>query len=123
MRFCTSNKSHPSHMSHKSHSIRSYSAAERDRYGIDRRRFLSDAFCGFGSLALASMLHRDAQAANSLAPHTPPRPAKADSVIFLFMAGGPSHVDTFDPKPLLNKLDGQPRPAEFGEAKYQFVRT
>ena len=49
-------------------------------------------------------------------------PAKAKSVIFLFMAGGPSHLETFDPKPLLNKLDGQTRPAEFGEAKYQFVQ-
>jgi hypothetical protein len=38
------------------------------------------------------------------------------------MAGGPSHVDTFDPKPLLNRLNGQRRPAEFGDAKYQFVR-
>jgi hypothetical protein len=37
------------------------------------------------------------------------------------MAGGPSHIETFDPKPLLNQLDGQKRPAEFGEAKYQFV--
>ena len=37
------------------------------------------------------------------------------------MAGGPSHLETFDPKPLLNKLHGQKRPAEFGEAKYQFV--
>src|SRR6185503_20883077 len=49
-------------------------------------------------------------------------PAKAKSVIFLFMAGGPSHIDTFDPKPLLNQLDGQKKPDEFGEAKYQFVR-
>ena len=49
------------------------------------------------------------------------RPRRA-SVIFLFMAGGPSHLETFDPKPLLNKLDGQPRPKEFGEAKYQFVQ-
>jgi hypothetical protein len=46
----------------------------------------------------------------------------ARSVIFLFMAGGPSHLETFDPKPLLNRLDGQPRPAQFGEAKYQFVK-
>jgi hypothetical protein len=43
------------------------------------------------------------------------------AVIFPFMAGGPSHLDTFDPKPLLNKLEGQTRPKEFGEAKYQFV--
>ena len=39
------------------------------------------------------------------------------------MAGGPSHLETFDPKPLLNKLDGQKRPAEFGEAKYQFIKS
>lgn len=38
------------------------------------------------------------------------------------MAGGPSHIETFDPKPLLNKLDGQKRPAEFGEVKYQFIK-
>ena len=37
------------------------------------------------------------------------------------MAGGPSHLETFDPKPLLNRLHGQTRPKEFGEAKYQFV--
>ena len=49
-------------------------------------------------------------------------PAKARAVIFLFMAGGPSHLETFDPKPLLNKLEGQTRPKEFGEAKYQFVQ-
>ncbi len=48
---------------------------------------------------------------------------KAKSVIFLFMAGGPSHIETFDPKPLLNQLHGQPRPAAFGEAKYQFVQS
>ncbi|MEQ9411392.1 MAG: DUF1501 domain-containing protein [Fuerstiella sp.] len=44
-------------------------------------------------------------------------------MIFLFMAGGPSQLETFDPKPLLNKLHGQRRPAEFGEAKYQFVQN
>jgi hypothetical protein len=44
-------------------------------------------------------------------------------VIFLFMAGGPSHIETFDPKPLLNQLNGQKRPAEFGEAKYQFISS
>jgi hypothetical protein len=38
------------------------------------------------------------------------------------MAGGPSHLETFDPKPLLTKLHGQPRPAEFGDAKYQFIQ-
>jgi len=44
-------------------------------------------------------------------------------MIFLFMAGGPSHLETFDPKPLLNKLDGQRRPAEFGEVQYQNVNS
>ena len=79
--------------------------------------------CGFGGLAFGAMLARDIQAAtdNPLAPKSPHNPAKAKSVIFLFMAGGPSHLETFDPKPLLNKLDGQKRPKEFGEAKYQFV--
>src|SRR5919198_5262051 len=91
-----------------------------------RREFLRDTFCGFGTLALASLLRQErarAAGADPLAPKSPHLPAaKAKAVIFLFMAGGPSHVDTFDPKPLLNKLNGQRRPAEFGEAKYQFVR-
>jgi Protein of unknown function (DUF1501) len=90
-----------------------------------RRDFFRDAFCGFGGLALASLL-RDEQVraapVNPLAPKPPHLPARARAVIFLFMAGGPSHLETFDPKPLLNKLNGQPRPAEFGEAKYQFVK-
>ena len=90
-----------------------------------RRAFLRDAFCGFGSLALASLysgqqLH--AATSNPLAAKPAPHDAKAKSVIFLFMAGGPSHMDSFDPKPLLNELNGQKKPAEFGEAKYQFVR-
>src|SRR5579862_7238109 len=89
-----------------------------------RRHFLRDSFCGFGSLALASILQQDGlrAASDPLAPKAPHRAGgKAKSVIFLFMAGGPSHLETFDPKPLLNKLSGQARPAEFGEAKYQFV--
>ncbi|MBI3463140.1 MAG: DUF1501 domain-containing protein [Planctomycetes bacterium] len=92
-----------------------------------RREFLRNAFCGFGSLALASLLHDErakAATASPLAPkppHLPDAPAKA--VIYLFMAGGPSHIETFDPKPLLNQLDGQPRPKEFGEAKYQFIKS
>jgi hypothetical protein len=92
----------------------------------DRRHFLRDSFCGFGSLALLSLLHDDqlrAAQADPLAPRPPhvPNP-KAKAVIFLFMAGGPSHLETFDPKPLLNRLHGQPRPAEFGEARYQFIQ-
>src|SRR5690606_21296372 len=90
-----------------------------------RRDFLRDSFCGFGSLALASLLNDELAAApkDPLAPKPPHLPdPKAKAVIFLFMAGGPSHLETFDPKPLLNELDGQPRPAEFGEAKYQFIQ-
>ena len=89
-----------------------------------RREFLSDAFCGFGSLAFAAMLQKEqarAASVNPLAPKAPPESAKAKSVIFLFMAGGPSHLETFDPKPLLNKLTGQARPKEFGEVKRQFI--
>jgi len=85
----------------------------------NRREFLTDAFCGFGSLAFTSMLA--AGASNPLAPKSSNFQPKAKSVIFLFMAGGPSQVETFDPKPLLNKLHGEKRPKEFGEAKYQFV--
>jgi hypothetical protein len=87
-----------------------------------RREFIERAFCGFGSLALASLVHDRAGAANPLSAKPPYLPeAKAKAAIFLFMAGGPSHIETFDPKPLLNRLDGQPRPAQFGEAKYQFI--
>lgn len=88
-----------------------------------RREFIRDAFCGFGGLALASLLHQEQARAGAglLAAKAPHHAAQAKAVIFLFMAGGPSHLETFDPKPLLNKLDGQTRPQEFGEAKYQFV--
>jgi hypothetical protein len=76
-------------------------------------------------LAFTQMLYQEelraAKIVNPLAPKAPHKPAKAKSVIFLFMAGGPSQVETFDPKPLLNKLHGQKRPASFGEAKYQYV--
>src|ERR1051325_8996401 len=87
----------------------------------NRREFLTDAFCGFGGLAFASMMQQEqlrAGVVNPLAPKPPQMPdkAKARAVIFLFMAGGPSHLETFDPKPMLNQLHGQKRPAEFGEA-------
>jgi hypothetical protein len=91
-----------------------------------RREFVRDAFCGFGGLALASLMQDEevrADGVNPLAPKVVHRPAKARSVIFLFMAGGPSQLETFDPKPLLNLLDGQPRPKQFGKAKYQFIQN
>ena len=95
--------------------------SEHVRWTRNRREFVCDAFCGFGSLAFASMLR--GASTNPLAAKAPEFPdrAKAKSIIFLYMAGGPSHLETFDPKPLLNQLNGQKRPAEFGDAKYQFV--
>ena len=63
---------------------------------------------GFGALALGCLL-REQGVARPARPHFAPR---AKRVISLFMSGGPSHVDTFDPKPLLTKLDGQPMPAD-----------
>jgi hypothetical protein len=90
-----------------------------------RREFVRDACCGFGGLALASLLHDEQLRAAPISPLMAKQAhhaAKAKSVIFLFMAGGPSHLETFDPKPLLNKLNGQVRPAEFGDAKYQFIQ-
>jgi len=87
-----------------------------------RREFIQEAFCGFGALAWASIEARaQEKVLNPLAPKVPHRNPRAKSVIFLFMSGGPSHLETFDPKPLLNELHGQPRPKEFGEAKYQFI--
>ena len=66
---------------------------------------------GFGAMALASLLDQNNQArAESGAPH---HKATAKNVIFLFMEGGPSHIDTFDPKPELEKLAGQPLPASY----------
>jgi hypothetical protein len=90
----------------------------------NRREFLCDACCGVGSLAFAAMLQQEMARAtdhNPLAPKPPHMKAKAKAMVFLFLAGGPSQMDTFDPKPLLNQLNGQKRPESFGEAKYQFV--
>jgi len=81
---------------------------------VHRREFLHQLGGGFTSLALAGMLSRDKAFGgevpdfpNPLAPLPPQLPAKAKSVIFLFMYGGPSHVDTFDYKPKLYPLDGK----------------
>src|SRR5690606_26435111 len=86
-----------------------------------RRDFLMRGGAGFGALALTHLLG-EAAAAEGRAALRGPLAAKAahlapraKSVIFLFMEGGPSHLDTFDPKPLLNKLAGQPLPESFGE--------
>ena len=78
-----------------------------------RRNFLLQAGGGFGALALSYLLGRDsiASGATLVSPHVFPR---AKSVIWLFMEGGPSHLDLFDPKPMLTKMSGQPMPRSFG---------
>lgn len=78
-----------------------------------RRDFLSRVGNGFGGVALASLLADEANAdsaarnVNPLAPKSPHRSAKARSIIWLFMNGGPSHVDTWDYKPELERRDGK----------------
>ena len=90
--------------------------------GRTRREFLWQAGCGFGAAALVDLLSRDgffdvckaeetpANVVNPLAPKPPHFTPRAKSVIFLFMYGGPSHVDTFDYKPKLFELDGKTVP-------------
>jgi hypothetical protein len=90
----------------------------QDRF-YTRRELLSRLGNGFALLGLAGALSADGAVAhaagpdvNPLAPKRPPLPAKAKRVIFLFMNGGPSHVDTFDPKPKLNEYHGKPLPVD-----------
>lgn len=95
---------------------------EHIRYARNRRDFLTQCFCGVGALGYASLLAQD-KPLSPLAPKPSHFPAKAKSIIFLFQAGGPSHLETFDPKPLLNKLHGEKRPATFGNVEYQNVNV
>jgi hypothetical protein len=78
-----------------------------------RRDFLRLAGGGFGALAFAAMAQ--AESSEPFAPRAPHFPAKAKNVIFLFMEGGPSHIDLTDPKPELTKQNGKPLPASFGK--------
>lgn len=87
-----------------------------------RREFLARSGGGFGAVALASLMAEGRLWANDAHPRKPALPAgrshhkpRAKSVIFLFMEGGPSHIDLFDPKPLLNELAGKPLPESFGD--------
>lgn len=79
---------------------------------------------GIGSLAFLDLMNREASAAgNSLVPtgaHLVPR---ARAVISLFTHGGPSQIDTFDPKPLLAKYAGQTLPANFANLNLEFTKT
>src|SRR5882724_5431012 len=77
---------------------------------MTRRQLLRSAGNGFGMLGLATLLADKSEAAGAMATRSTHFPAKAKHVIFLFLNGGPSHVDTFDPKPALAKFNGQLMP-------------
>ena len=85
---------------------------ENAREFLNRRQWLWSGGAGFGALALGAMEARGG--VNPSAARAGNQSARAKRVIFLFMEGGPSHIDTFDPKPLLNKLAGQKLPQSFG---------
>ncbi len=94
---------------------------------MTRRTMLQRSAGGFGYLALQAMLGRQqalaetAAVENPMLPKPPHFPARAKRIVFLFMKGGPSHVDTFDPKPLLQRDDGKPYP--FQQPRVQFAQT
>ena len=88
-----------------------------------RRHFFQQCGIGVGSIALADLMAASMQgsetetAGNPLAPKPTHFPARAKRVIFMFMAGGPSQLDLFDHKPMLNQLNGQPIPQSYLEGK------
>ena len=91
---------------------------------FSRRDFLRRAGMGIGSLAFLDLLSREARAAgNPLAAAVTHHAPRAKAVISLFMHGGPSQVDTFDPKPLLGKYAGQTLPASFANLNLEFTKT
>src|SRR6476660_2270659 len=91
-----------------------------------RRHFFRDCGVGVGSMALSALLNRDDAAQprrDPLAPKPPHYPAKAKAVIFLFMAGAPSQLELFEPKPELNRLSGQVVPQSFTKGKrFAFIK-
>ncbi|QJW92687.1 DUF1501 domain-containing protein [Frigoriglobus tundricola] len=91
-----------------------------------RRHFFRDCGVGVGAMALGSLLARDAAAkerTDPLAPRKPHFAAKAKAVIYLFMAGAPSQLELFEPKPELNKLHGQKVPESFTKGKrFAFIK-
>src|SRR5258708_8251511 len=93
------------------------------QFPFSRRELLARTGCGFGLLALADMLaaNEPDRAAQPYAVRTSHHAAQAKRVIFLYMPGGPSHVDLFDPKPRLKTDNGQPLP--FGKPKLERTKT
>jgi hypothetical protein len=92
-----------------------------------RRHFFHDCAVGVGTMALASLLRRDAIASperrDPLSPRQPHFAAKAKAVIYLFMAGAPSQLELFEPKPKLNELSGQKVPESFTQGKrFAFIK-
>ncbi len=93
-----------------------------DKMGLlSRRAVLRHSAMGFGNLAFASMLCQQGLAEGASSSQAVMLPARAKRVIFLFMKGGPSHIDTFDFKPELQKRDGQELP--FAKPRVQFAPT
>ncbi len=95
---------------------------------LSRRQWLRQSACGFGNVALLSLLASESSAASAeqpsggpLAPQQPHFAGTAKRVVFLFMHGGVSHVDSFDPKPKLAELNGQPLPIT--KPKFEFAPT
>jgi hypothetical protein len=85
------------------------------RIPLSRRAMLREAACGFGAIGMAALLAGEQQAVAAspgrpLAPRQPHFKARAKNVIFLFMSGGPSHIDSFDPKPKLDRDHLKPIP-------------
>ena len=81
---------------------------------MSRRNALFHGVCGFGGLALRSLLGADTKQGFPLAPKAPHFPGRAKRVIFLCMHGGPSSIDSFDPKPRLIRDNGKPVPFQRG---------
>lgn len=88
---------------------------------LTRRQFLQRAGMGFGALSLAGLMGESlfsnasaAEAITTLAPRAPQFPAKAKHVVHIFAQGAPSHIDTWDPKPMLDKYDGKEIPGSNG---------
>ncbi|MBX3734518.1 MAG: DUF1501 domain-containing protein [Verrucomicrobiae bacterium] len=100
--------------------VSEHAVAERQRH-LTRRWFFKDCGVGLGAIALRSLLGdrlgaaSTALAGNPLAPRNPPLPARAKRVIYLFMAGAPSHLELFDYKPQLAKFNGTLPPPELLE--------
>ena len=85
----------------------------------NRREFIKLTSVGVSAMTLSSLIN--SSEAGAVAVPKPHHPAKAKSVIFLYMSGGVSHVDSFDPKPLLTKLHGKPMPGKIERTQFDEV--